>query len=301
MRFARQNPPPTRVPNRHTVFIARGVSKPACILLVLLALTATASAQSPAAFFKQNCASCHTIGGGTLTGPDLKDVTKRKERAWLVRFIMDPPAMLASGDAYAQKLLETARGVPMPLVAGMTRQRANDLLDLIEAESKLEKSQFAGVQLPDRPLTPEDAARGRAIFMGHQRLKNGGANCVSCHAMGGVGWLGGGRLGPDLTKVFEKYEDRRKLGAWLSAPATETMAPTFKEHPLEPEEILGLIAYFKEAAATEEEDDAPRALVFILLGLFGSLGVLIAFNNVWRGRFRAVRRPLVERASGEPA
>ena len=43
-------------------------------------------AQDTAAFFKQNCTSCHTIGGGRLTGPDLKDVTTRKDRAWFVQF-----------------------------------------------------------------------------------------------------------------------------------------------------------------------------------------------------------------------
>ncbi|MHC4958236.1 MAG: c-type cytochrome [Planctomycetota bacterium] len=264
-------------------------------------MAGAAAAQSPAADFKQNCSSCHTIGGGTLTGPDLKDVSQRKDRAWLVKFVTDPAGVLASGDPYAAKLLQAARGVPMPPIAGMTKTRANDLLDLIEAESKLEKSQFAGVQLPDRPLTDADVALGREVFLGLTRLKNGGTSCVSCHAIGGVGWLGGGTLGPDLTKVFEKYEDRRKLGAWLSAPATETMLPTFKAHPLEADEILGLVAFLKDAAARHEEDDAPRALIFILLGLGGALGALVGFNRAWSGRFRAVRRPLVHRTKGETA
>jgi mono/diheme cytochrome c family protein len=271
------------------------------ITILLLAMTAAVVAQSPAADFKQNCASCHTIGGGALTGPDLKNVSERKDREWLVKFVTDPAGVLASGDPYAQKLLQAARGVPMPPIAGMTKARANDLLDLIDAESKLEKSQFAGVQLPERPLTEEDVALGRRVFLGTQRLANGGASCVGCHAIGGVGWLGGGTLGPDLTKVFEKYEDRRKLGAWLSAPATETMLPTFKDHPLEADEILGLIAFLQDAAATQEEDDAPRALIFILLGLGGALGALVGFNRAWSGRFRAVRRPLVQRTKGELA
>ena len=42
------------------------------------------------AFYRQNCASCHTIGGGRLTGPDLKDVTERATEEWLVDFILDP-------------------------------------------------------------------------------------------------------------------------------------------------------------------------------------------------------------------
>ena len=56
-------------------------------LLVLAVLAGIAAAQTPTADFKTSCSSCHTIGGGRLTGPDLKDVGKRKDRAWLVRFI----------------------------------------------------------------------------------------------------------------------------------------------------------------------------------------------------------------------
>jgi len=269
---------------------------PCRTILALAFLAGVTVAQTPAADFKQSCSSCHTIGGGPLTGPDLKDVSKRKDRAWLVRFINDPAGVIASGDPYAKEILAAANNVQMPPVIGMTKDRAATLLDLIEAESAKEKSQFAGSALPERPLTAADLALGREIFLGTHALANGGPSCVSCHAMGDIGWLGGGSLGPDLTKVFERYGDRRRLGAWLTAPATETMLPTFKEHPLQDDEILGLVAYFRDAATTLEEDSAPHALVFILIGLAGSIGALVAFNRAWSNRFTGVRRRLVEQA-----
>ncbi len=254
----------------------------------------TAEAIDPAKDFKQNCSSCHTIGGGRITGPDLKDVTKRKDRAWLKKFIVDPGGVIDSGDAYALKILEEARNVRMPNVAGMSNERAESILNLIEAESKLEKSQFAGIQISNRPFSQADVDHGRRLFTGEARLKNGGTSCISCHAVGGLGALGGGKLGPDLTKVFERYENRRKLGTWLSAPATETMLPTFRDHPMEAEEILPLVAYFKSAAQTYEEDTAPRGLVFLLLGIGGAVGAVLLLNRFWRRRFRGVRRSLVE-------
>ena len=263
-------------------------------LLVLVIAAPRAWAQDPVSDFKQNCSSCHTIGGGRLTGPDLKDVDKRKDRAWLVRFITDPGSMLDGGDPYALKLLQEARNVRMPNVAGMSKARAERLMDLIIAESKLEKSQFKGVQIPTRPFTAADVESGRDIFTGRQRLENGGAACISCHTVGGLGGLGGGRLGVDLTKVFERYEDRRKLAAWLTAPATETMLPTFRKHPMTVDEILPLVAYFEHTAKHEEEDNSPAGLIFILLGLGGAVGVLIVFNMAWRGRFRGVRKRLVQ-------
>ncbi len=263
----------------------------------VLAWCPEALAEDPATDFKQNCSSCHTIGGGRLTGPDLKNVEERKERDWLLRFVVDPTGVLDSGDAYALKLLQDARNVRMPNIAGMSKKRAGLLLDLIAAESKLEKSQFAGLQIPMRPFTHEDIELGRAYYQGTERLKNGGAACISCHDLGGMGMFGGGRLGPDLTKVYERYEDRKKLAAWLSAPATATMLPTFRAHPMEIEEILPLVAYFEHTAQNEQESDSNAVLVFILLGVGGAACCLLLFNRIWAWRFRGVRGPLVQRAS----
>jgi mono/diheme cytochrome c family protein len=182
-------------------------------------------AQEAADFFRQNCTSCHTIGGGRLTSPDLKGVLTRKDREWLVRFVQNPQAMMDQGDAYALQLRQAARDVVMPTISGMNPARAESLLSLIEAESKLEKSQFAGMQISDRPFTAADIDQGRQIFMGIQHLANAGPPCISCHTARDLGGLSGGRLGPDLTLVFERLQGRKNLAAWLTAPATPTMSP----------------------------------------------------------------------------
>ena len=62
---------------------------------------------------------------GRLTGPDLKDVSKRqKDREWLINFMMDPRPVIDSGDPYARKILEESRNVPMPKLPGLPRQPA---------------------------------------------------------------------------------------------------------------------------------------------------------------------------------
>ncbi len=260
----------------------------------LLLVPRTALGQEAAAYFKQNCSSCHTIGGGRLTGPDLKDVEKRKDRTWLTRFIVDPRAMLDAGDQYALDLQRDARGAVMPALPGMTRQRAESLLDLIGTESKLEKSQFIGVRISDRPFTQRDVDLGRDLFLGTVALKNGGPSCLSCHGAHGIAGLGGGTLAPDLTTVFERYGGRKTLAVWLSAPATPTMQSVFNKKPIEPEEILGLVAYFQNTLQRSPEDASTARLNFVLLGLGGTLLVLGLFDVIWNKRFRAVRRPLVE-------
>jgi cytochrome c551/c552 len=116
------------------------------LLLMLLAAALPCLAQQPADYFRQNCASCHTIGGGRLTGPDLKDVGQRKDRAWLAQWLQNPKALIDAGDPYANKMLQDSRGVVMPAVGGMNPTIANSLLDLIEAESKLPKSHLMMIQ-----------------------------------------------------------------------------------------------------------------------------------------------------------
>jgi mono/diheme cytochrome c family protein len=273
-----------------------GKVAPAAALALLLAPW-PARGQETADFFRQNCASCHTIGGGRLTGPDLKNVSQRKDRPWLARFIANPQAMIDSGDPYVLNLQQQSRNVVMPIVPNLNPARIQTLLDLIEAESKLEKSQFAGFQISDRPLTAVDVEEGRKLFRGDRPLANGGPACISCHTFKGLGGLGGGRLGPDLTRVFERLEGRKNLAAWLSAPATPTMQPVFKRTPLKPEEILPLIAVFESSSRQGGEDESVALLNFFFLGLGGAVIGLVACDAIWKRRFRAVRRPLLQQGA----
>lgn len=73
----------------------------------------TATAAAPAAggdiaagktLFENNCKACHNPDGEKLTGPGLKDITKRRDLAWLVKWIQNPMGVIASGDKYANDL-----------------------------------------------------------------------------------------------------------------------------------------------------------------------------------------------------
>ena len=250
-------------------------------------------AQETADYFRENCTSCHTIGGGRLTGPDLKGVLTRKNRQWLVQFIQAPQAMIDRGDPYALKLKQEARDVVMPTINGMNAARAEALLVLIEAESKLEKSQFVGLQITDRPFTSSEIEQGRLLFSGLTRLAKSGPPCISCHTVRDLGGLSGGRLGPDLTRVFERLQGRKNLAAWLTAPSGPVMSPVFKRNGLAPEEILPLIAFLEDETRKGGEDASAAPLTLFLIGLAGAALALILFDRAWKDRFRSVRRTLV--------
>jgi mono/diheme cytochrome c family protein len=266
-------------------------------LMVAVMLCAVASprshAQDMVSYYRQNCMSCHTIGGGRLAGPDLKDVTARQDREWLISFILDPQAKLNTGDPYAQQLLDEARGVVMPKIGGMTPDRAGLLLDLIDAESALPESQFKGVAISNEPFTDADVQRGRALFMGTKGLSNRSAACVSCHVVPGIGGLGGGKLGPDLTRVYEQLQGRTALSAWLLAPATPTMQSLLQGKPLDADEVHALVALFEESAKNGQASYEVAQMSFSLLGFGGAIVLLILFDVVWKGRFQSVRRALV--------
>ncbi len=259
-----------------------------------MCMTATAyAADEAASYFRQNCMSCHTIGGGRLVGPDLKDVTTRRDRAWLQRFIANPKSFLDGGDPYAAKLKEEAHGAVMPNISGIDETKAATLLDMIEHESKLPKSQFAGLNIGDQPFTARDIANGRAIILGERRLANGGPACISCHSVDNMAMLGGGKLGPDLTKVFERLRGRKNLASWLQAPATPTMRPLFVNTSLTNDEIVSLVAYLETTAQRPQQTGDTATLSFFFLGLGGSVLGFIGADTIWRKRLRGVRKPMV--------
>jgi protein SCO1 len=84
--------------------------------------------------FKKLCAPCHTIGVGDRAGPDLRDVTARRDRGWLTRFIMDAYRMRREKDPTALALADKYKGVLMPRL-GLTKNDAADVITYVETQS----------------------------------------------------------------------------------------------------------------------------------------------------------------------
>lgn len=93
----------------------------------------TGDATRGATVFNNKCASCHSIGSGKVVGPDLKGVTQRRDRAWLMKWIKDPAAVVNSGDAIAKQLVqEYGRTMPNP---GLDDQQVADVIVYIQSRS----------------------------------------------------------------------------------------------------------------------------------------------------------------------
>jgi mono/diheme cytochrome c family protein len=66
------------------------------------------------ASFSANCAQCHSVGKGVVIGPDLKDVHKRRQEDWLIKWIKSSKAVINSGDSYAVELFNKYNKTEMP-------------------------------------------------------------------------------------------------------------------------------------------------------------------------------------------
>lgn len=102
--------------------------------------------------FRNRCAACHTIGQGDAVGPDLFGVARKRERAWLTRFIKTPDEMLAENDPIAMELFARYKEVRMPNL----RLGDGDVEALIEY---LEMQSAARQNLETQDLAPH-AMRG---------------------------------------------------------------------------------------------------------------------------------------------
>lgn len=191
------------------------------------------------AIFDEKCAGCHTVGNGKLVGPDLQDVTNRRDPAWLKNFLLDTPGMLAS-DAVAQELLKEYNNVAMPNM-GLTVEQVDQLIEFLG-----DPSAVSAAQAPVLPPGAGDPVVGRKLFTGEQKLANGGPHCIACHSVSGTGSLGGGGLGPDLTEVYQRYGEPGLFGVFKTI-TFPTMVGPFQNRPLTTQEQADLVAFFRDS------------------------------------------------------
>lgn len=266
-------------------------------VVLAIALLAAASRPAPAlaaeaargqALFEQRCAACHTVGQGDRVGPDLAGVGTRRERAWLARWIAEPDRMLAAHDPVATELLAKYRNVPMPNLGLSTEEVSAVVAYLAGPPATPAASAAASI-----PAPPGAAAAGKELFTGTRRLLNGGPPCMACHSISGIGALGGGALGPDLTMAASKYGPNG-LASVLATIPFPTMSPIFGRRPLAPDEQANLRAFIQSASVAGR---APRTIGRLsVLALVGSVALFALAQLRWRHRLGGVRARMVEPA-----
>ncbi len=208
--------------------------------------------------FLANCSGCHQGTGLGVTGsfPPLAGNENVQDTAYV-------KAVIVEGKSGPLDVLGVSYDGAMPAFPDLTAAEIDALVAYIQA----------GVFIPAETggLEPGDAARGKDLFTGSDRLENGAPACASCHTAAGFQALNGPALGPDLTDVANRYGGEEAVAAALVSPPSATMQPLFTDNPIADQERADLAAYFA-SISNVRPSGGPDIL---LLG--GALGAVAMF------------------------
>jgi len=230
---------------------------PAMMLLAVCALFSPRSAHAADSreakkIFSQRCSACHTFGKGIKVGPDLKGVTDRRPRPWLLAFIRSSQKVIQSGDTVAAALFQEFKRQQMPDWSDLSEAQVGGILDWFAANGPEQRE-------PDeRNAETASAAEidtGRRLFSGATRLANGGSACSGCHSVRDDGAKSGGSFAPELTRTYFDYQDKA-LTLFLKRPCFLRMPESAATVYLAPEESFALKAFLRHTALP---DLAPAA------------------------------------------
>ncbi len=93
------------------------------------------SAEEGKTLFQANCTSCHAINE-KVVGPALKDVHKRREEAWLVKWIKNSQKLIASGDAVAVLVYKENNESPMTAFENLSDNQIKSIIAYVKVESE---------------------------------------------------------------------------------------------------------------------------------------------------------------------
>ncbi len=142
------------------------------ILITIILVTSVFAGQAQdidagKTLFKSNCAACHTVGKGKLTGPDLKNVTDRVSPEWINAFVKNSTAVIESGDEYAKKLFNEYNKTIMTAHPHLTDGDITNIISYIEDASVVKEVVNTGgnVQMSDGSMPIINDRANSAIDM----------------------------------------------------------------------------------------------------------------------------------------
>lgn len=183
--------------------------------------------------FNKTCIACHSLGAGDRTGPDLKDAHKRRDRAWLTKWLKDPIGM-GQNDPVGKELLAKFKNIPMPN-QNLTDQQINELIAYFELQSAKAPAAPAAVE----KLSDADFDKAKNIYFNR---------CAGCH-----GTLRAGATGPNIqpARTTKLGTDTIKN---ILTNGTPGGMPAWGKAGILNEEEIGIIARYVQ----QEPPEAPQ-------------------------------------------
>jgi cytochrome c2 len=83
--------------------------------------------------FTNNCTSCHAASDEVVIGPGLKGISQRRPIDWIVKWVHNPQAVIASGDKYAVDLYNKFNKTQMTAFPNLKDEDIKAILAYIDA------------------------------------------------------------------------------------------------------------------------------------------------------------------------
>jgi cytochrome c len=217
-----------------SLLVCAGVSLALCT-------TPAFAGPDPASLFSKKCSGCHTFGHGDRVGPDLKGVTERRTRDWLLSWIRSSQRMVEAGDPTAAALFERFKRERMP-DQNLPPDDIRALVDYLAANGPLTAA--GGRPRHADTASAGDIALGRGLFAGSQAPRSGGAPCGSCHIVRQENTSIGATFAGDLTHVYSRFQDAA-LSEFLRRPCFPRAFGTSGDAPLTENEVFAVKAFLR--------------------------------------------------------
>jgi len=137
--------------------------------LTLLFTSNTLFAQDAAegeTLFKNNCAACHNTNDEVLVGPGLKGISERRPIDWIIKWVHNPQAVIASGDKYANDLYNKFNKAAMTAYPNFSDDQIKGIVAYIDAANAAPAAPAAGAAPADGTAAPAAAPSSGGMMEG---------------------------------------------------------------------------------------------------------------------------------------
>lgn len=245
-------------------------------ITLLMFFSELSVAQDGKELFNRNCKACHSIGGGTKVGPDLKGITQKRNLDWIIKFTKSSKDMISAGDADAVAIFEEFGKKPMPS-HNMSNAEIQAILDYISTGGDTGTETADAINSNQPSVFTPSADTGRDIFTGVQQLTNGGASCISCHSIKDSKVSNVGTFAKDVSVSFVDGVVETMLN---SMPA---MISSYKNNPLTIQEKSHLELYLKTVKENQIFNHSTQSgNMFLVYGILAFIFILLIINIFWR-------------------
>lgn len=235
--------------------------------------------------FYDKCFACHTVGEGQRVGPDLANITTKRDEDWLIEFIRSSQSLIYSGDSLAIAVYEQYNKILMP-DQPINRNETLEVLKYIAANSPDpgDTTRRTPAQIfSAASVTDADIQRGKDLFEGRAKFQNRGAPCIVCHNVQVPGVFNGGLLAKDLTTAFTRLSPAGVDGI-VRNPPFPAMITSYRDNPLNDQEIKDILAflYYTDNKGIVQSASSSGEINLLIITIFGINIVFLIFLLNWR-------------------